>query len=176
MTRKGSQRSLLDLQIKSIPSTSRNLLCDESHQLTGEAKANEYLEDESVQPTQKGKGQKKKKLEISRGDYCQGQDRYQGREEIKRRSFQKIKNKKNIWAGMLLATIPLFFFIPECFLAFFSWVHPQSMSATISELFYSASCTGWNHSRFACRLNHNVYVSTLYLHPSPFLFSCHSFS
>lgn len=40
---------------------------------------------------------------------------------------------------MLLATIPLFFFIPECFLAFFSWVHPQSMSATISELFYSAS-------------------------------------
>lgn len=67
----------------------------------------------------------KKKLEISRGDYCQGQDTYRGREEIKRRSFQK-----NV--GLLLATIPLVFF-----LLLFSWVHPLSKSVIISELFSS---------------------------------------
>ena len=70
-------------------------------------------------------GKEKKKLEISRGDYCQGQDRCRGREEIKRRSFQR-----NV--GLLLATIPLFFF-----LLFLSWVHPLSKSVIISELFSS---------------------------------------
>lgn len=79
----------------------------------------------AAHPTVEGGQERKKKLEISRGDYCQGQDRCRGREEIKRRSFQKN-------AGLLLATIPLFFS-----LLFFSWVHPLSKSVIISELFSS---------------------------------------
>lgn len=70
----------------------------------------------------------KNRLEISGGDYCQGQDRCQRREEIKRGSFQKM------WAGLLLATIPLFFFILSLSCIFLLGIS--------SVLFYSPSFIG----------------------------------
>lgn len=96
----------------------------------------------TAHPTEEGAKKKrrkeKKKLEISRGDYCQGQQRCQEREEIKRRSFQK-----KMWAGLMLATFPLFFIL-AFFLAFFCWLHLQSVSGTISEIFCSLLFMGWN--------------------------------
>lgn len=123
-----------------------------------------------MQPTQEGRGQKRKK---KLAEEIIVRAKTDTREE--KRSNEGLSKKKKSGQACCWQLF-LSFFIPECFLAFFSWVHPQSMSATISELFYSASSTGWNHSRFACRLNHTVCAPTLYLHPSPFLFPCHSFS
>lgn len=85
-------------------------------------------------PPNSGGTKKRKKLEISRGDYCWGQERCQGREEIKRRSFQKM------WAGLMLATIPLFFPSSLSFLHFspgyiFSlWVKPYQTTSTLPNL------------------------------------------
>lgn len=49
----------MGLQIKSIPSVSRNLLCGESHYLTGEAKASEHLKMNPHSPPNSGGGEKK---------------------------------------------------------------------------------------------------------------------
>ncbi len=51
---------------------------------------------------------------------------------------------KKMWAGLLLATFPLF--SHPCFLSCI-FLLATSLSVTISELFYSASFIGWNHSK-----------------------------
>lgn len=86
-----------------------------------------------------------KKLEISRGDYCQGQDRCQGRDQT--RVFPK--NVGRLVAG----TFSSLFSSSLSVLHFSSRVHIQSVSATISELFFSPSFIGWNHRKFACGLS-----------------------
>lgn len=83
----------------------------------------------------RGEGAEKKK-KISRGDYCQGQDRYQGREEIKRRSFQKKRNLGRHVAGNYSSL----FSSPSAFLHFSLgyilslWVPPYQNSSTLPHL------------------------------------------